>query len=113
MEYTAEKITDIIVEANAAAHKAATEYLNTHYQGDDVGACGFAWVNIWGIKGNTKLGRQMKKVFGGKEYNGAYQMWNPSGLGVQNIDVKEAGAKAAAEVLKAYGFKAYAGSRLD
>jgi hypothetical protein len=32
---------------------------------------------------------------------------------VQNIDVKEIGAKAAVEVLRKYGISAYTGSRLD
>jgi hypothetical protein len=40
-------------------------------------------------------------------------MWNPGGLGVQNIDIKEAGAEVMAELLRQAGFKAYAGSRMD
>jgi hypothetical protein len=40
-------------------------------------------------------------------------MWNPGGLGVQNIDIKERGAEALATYLKALGLTAYAGSRLD
>jgi hypothetical protein len=32
---------------------------------------------------------------------------------VQNVDTLEAGAQAAADVFKRYGFTAYAGSRLD
>ena len=49
-----------------------------------------------------------------KDWTGkAYQIWNPSKSHVQNIDIKEAGAIAAAKVLKKYGFEAYAGSRLD
>jgi hypothetical protein len=43
----------------------------------------------------------------------SFQLWNPSKWGGQNIDVKEAGARAAVAVLKKYGFKASAGSRLD
>ena len=49
-----------------------------------------------------------------KDWTGkAWQIWNPSNINVQNVDVKEAGAEAYADVMKAYGFKAYAGSRLD
>jgi hypothetical protein len=40
-------------------------------------------------------------------------MWNPSKYGCQNVDTLEAGAQAAADVFKKYGFRAYAGSRLD
>jgi len=40
-------------------------------------------------------------------------MWDPAGLPVQNIDIKEAGAYAYANYLTALGLKAYAGSRLD
>jgi hypothetical protein len=48
-----------------------------------------------------------------KSYNGSFQIWNPAGIAVQNIDTLEAGAEAAAAVFKRYGFTAYAGSRLD
>ena len=48
-----------------------------------------------------------------KSYNGSYNIWNPSNVNFQNVDCKEAGAQAAAEILKKYGFRAYAGSRLD
>ena len=42
-----------------------------------------------------------------------FDLWNPCGLHVQNIDIKEAGAEAYAKVLRNYGFDAYMGSRLD
>jgi hypothetical protein len=48
-----------------------------------------------------------------QDYTKAFQIWNPSGLSVQNVDCKEVGAQAAADVFKKYGFTAYAGSRLD
>jgi hypothetical protein len=49
-----------------------------------------------------------------KDWTGkSYQFWDPARYGGQNIDIKEAGAIAAANVLKKYGFNAYAGSRLD
>jgi hypothetical protein len=40
-------------------------------------------------------------------------MWDPAGLPVQNIDIKEAGAYALANYLTALGLRAYAGSRMD
>ena len=87
--------------------------------------CGFAWVTIYpefAHKGNTRPGRAERKEFESrmsdmgfrKDWTGkAYEMWNPSQWGGQSMDVKEAGARAAAKVLSRYGFKAYAGSRAD
>lgn len=113
MNYTVQQIKDIVAEACAAASEAAQLYFQTKLQGQDQFACGFAWVNIYGVKGNTKLGRAMKAAGIRQDYTKAFQLWNPSGHPAQNIDTKEAGAIAAAEVFKRYGFEAYAGSRLD
>jgi hypothetical protein len=55
----------------------------------------------------------MKKAGFEKNWQGAYSIWNPSGLGTQCMATKEAGAQAAAKVFKAAGFTAYAGSRAD
>ena len=110
--YTVEDIKRIVDEACDAAYKAADTYENDVMQGG-WGACGFAWVNIYGIKGNTKIGRRMKLAGVGKDYTGALQIWNPSKYPTQNVDTLEAGARAAADVFKRYGFTAYAGSRLD
>ena len=111
--YTQEDITRIITQAKEAASLAACAYLRDKYNGNDQGCCGFAWVNIYGIKGNTKLGKMFKKAGVEQDYSRAFSIWNPSGLSVQNIDTKEAGAYAAAEVFKQAGFTAYAGSRMD
>lgn len=87
--------------------------------GGDRYACGFAWTTIYPKhKGNTKAGKAerviLKQLGFEKDWTGkSYQIWNPSGSPVQNVDIKEAGAVAAANVLKKYGFEAYAGSRLD
>ena len=114
MNYTSTQIQNIIQEATDAAYKAADAFENTHFPNGGWGACGFAWVDIFGIKGNTKLGRAMKAAGVSKAYNGAYQIWNPSKYPTQNVDTLEAGARAAADVLRKHGFdKAYAGSRLD
>jgi hypothetical protein len=76
-------------------------------------ACGFAWVNIYKVKGNTKLGKMLKAAGVRQDYTKAFQIWNPADMGVQNVDTLEAGADAAAKVFQKYGFEAYAGSRLD
>ena len=113
MEYTVQQLKDIVAEAQAEASKAATKFFQDRLGGKDQYACGFAWVNIYGIKGNTKMGRNMKAAGVRQDYTKAFQLWNPSGLFVQNVDTLEAGARAAADVFKKYGFEAYAGSRLD
>lgn len=86
---------------------------------DQIGACGFAWVTVFPAnKGNTKLGKAERKVLEAlgfrKDWTGkAYECWNPAEYHGQNIDIKEAGANAAADVLRKYGFRAYSNSRLD
>ena len=113
MNYTKDQILAIVVEAEHEAKQAATKFFQEKLGGVDRYSCGFAWVDICGIKGSTKLGRAMTAAGIRKSYTGSFQIWNPSNLGVQNIDTLEAGAEAAAKVFERYGFKAYAGSRLD
>jgi hypothetical protein len=88
----------------------------TEYQkwGGDRGACGFAWVEVYVDRTNSKQAKELLKAGFKKDYKPkCLSMWNPGGLGVQNIDIKEAGAYAYANFLQALGLKAYAGSRLD
>ena len=112
-------IKEVVTEMTLAAQTAAKEYADARYEGKDGGACGFAWVEIYPAnKGNTKLGkaeRLMLHDMGFRpDWTGrAYQVWDPAKWPGQSIDVKEVGAMAAASVLKKYGFKAYAASRLD
>lgn len=114
MEYTVEQIKDIVTEAKTEARKAADTFFQTQLGGVDQYACGFAWVDIYGIKGNTKLGRAMKAAgIERSDWKKCFSIWNPSEHGAQNIDTKEAGAVAAAKVFEKYGFRAFAGSRLD
>ena len=113
MEMTVEKLQSILVEAEKAAKDAATKYFIEVLGGVDQFACGFAWVNIYDIKGNTKLGKMLKVAGIRQDYTKAFQIWNPSKFPCQNIDTLEAGARAYAKVLNNYGFTAHAGSRLD
>lgn len=110
---TPEQIPAVVQEAQDAAHQAATNYFHEVLGGRDQYACGFAWVTIHGIKGNTKLGRALKACDVRPAYGGGLQLWNPSRFGCQNVDTLYQGAEAAAQVFKKYGFTAYAGSRLD
>lgn len=113
MNYTQEQVNDIVKEAKQAARQAAYRYFMDKLGGVDQYACGFAWVNIYGVKGNTKLGKQLKAAGVRQDYTKAFQIWNPAEFGCQNVDTLEAGAEAAAKVFEQYGFTAYAGSRLD
>ncbi len=108
--YTTEYLEQLMHSACTAARDAALAFIAQH---GELGYCGFAWVNIYGVKGNTKLGKRMKAAGFDKDYTGAYSIWNPSGLGTQCMSTKEAGAAAAAAVFKAAGFTAYAGGRAD
>jgi len=107
MNYTKEQVEQIVAEAQAAAHDAAQKFFLDKLNGVDQFACGFAWVEVYGIKGSTKMGRLLKQI------DFSRKMWNPAGLYVQNIDTLYEGARAAADVLRNYGFDAYACSRLD
>ena len=99
-----------VAEAQQAAAQAAQDYIRQH--GEDW-YCGFAWVTVY-EKGSTKLGRALLKSGFKKAYGGGLQLWNPSGHGTQSMLVKEAGAAAAARVLKErLGVTVYAGGRAD
>ena len=114
MNYTQEQINNIVFEARAEADRAARTFFNTRLGGRDQYACGFAWVNIYKVKGNTKLGKMLTAAGLRKNtYDRAFQIWNPSGMHVQNVDTLLEGADAAAKVFRKYGFEAYSGSRLD
>lgn len=100
-------------EAAEAARVAAQQTYTA--LGGDKGACGFAWVNVWGVRKNSKLGQALQAAGFRKDYSGALNLWNPAKAGVQSLDILEAGAYAYAEVLKEkLGLeKVYAGSRMD
>ena len=107
---TLEDLKLIVAEAKTAARKAALAHIDEY---GELAYCGFAWVNIYGVKGNTKLGKLFKAAGVQQDYTKAYTIWNPSDLGTQCMSTKEAGAQAAADVFTRYGFRAYMGSRAD
>lgn len=119
MNYTVEQLRDIIDEARTAAAQAAQDFVadwTAKTGGNAYGEpmyCGFAWTSIYKIKGNTKLGRALTAAGVRQSYDRSFQLYNPAGWPGQSMDVKEAGARAAALVLRRYGFDAYAGSRAD
>lgn len=107
------QIPQIHAEASAAAREAAEKFFQEQLGGQDQFACGFAWVTIYKVRSNSKLGKALINVGFRKSYDGGLQLWNPSKFGCQNIDTLETGARAYADVLKRHGIEAYAGSRLD
>ncbi len=59
MNYTQEQINNIVAEAKHEAAHAARQFFMDKLKGVDQYACGFAWVNIYKVKGNTKLGKML------------------------------------------------------
>ena len=110
--FNAEVVQDACNSAEMAARVAAKAFYSKH---GDRGACGFAWVNVYGVRSNSRLGKTLQSYGFRKDYTGALCLWNPSKAGVQSVDVLEAGAEAYAEVLRTkLGLdKVYSCSRLD
>lgn len=102
------------VKALTEAQKAAQAFSNQHFGGRDGGACGFAWVDVYKVRSNSKLGKALQAVGFRKSYTGSLQLWNKWWPG-QSVDAAEQGAGAYARVLKEeLGIEnCYAGSRLD
>jgi hypothetical protein len=105
-------VQDALNEAGIQARTAAKQALQKYGDRD---ACGFAWVNVYGVRSNSKLGKALQAAGFRKDYTGSLQLWNPSRAAVQSIGILEAGAYAYAEVLKdKLGLeRVYAGSRMD
>lgn len=107
-------IADVVMNAQAAASVATKKALAN---GGDRDLCGFAWVTVLGIKGNSKIGRELLKNGFRKNFSGpGLTWWNPSGSMTQAIGAKEAGAEAAVEVLRAHfgpGVTVFYDTRLD
>ncbi len=109
---TEQLVQDACNEAGIQARTAAKVFYTKHGDRD---ACGFAWVNVWGVRSNSKLGKWLQDAGFRKDYTGALCLWNPSDYPTQSISILEAGAEAYAQVLKEkLGLdRVYAGSRLD
>jgi len=77
-------------------------------------ACGFGWVDVMVERTNSKQAQELIKAGFRKDYKPkCLSMWDPAGIPTQSISVKEAGAQAYADYLRALGLTAYAGSRMD
>jgi hypothetical protein len=110
--FDAKLVQDACEEASLEARKAAKAFFDKHGDRD---ACGFAWVTVYDVRSNSRLGKTLATFGFRKAYGGGLQLWNPSQAGVQSISILEAGADAYAKVLKdKLGLeKVYSGSRMD
>ena len=111
-DFNLEAVQDALNEAGIQARTAAKEALAKYGDRD---ACGFAWVNVYKVRSNSKLGKALQAAGFSKSYTGGLQLWNPSKAAVQSVGILEAGAEAYAQVLRdKLGLEScYAGSRLD
>jgi hypothetical protein len=101
-------------KALAAARTAAQAFSNKHFEGQDGGPCGFAWVNVYQVRSNSRMGKALSEVGFRKSYEGGLQLWNQWWPG-QSVDAADHGATAYAMVMKEeLGIEEiYSGSRLD
>ncbi len=112
MNYTADELKTIVAEAVAAGQAAGTAAYQANGN-SDWDACGFAWVSLWGIKGNTRLGKALRAAGVDQSYDRSFQIWGGRFYSGQSITIKEQACRAARDVFKRYGFDATVGSRLD
>ena len=98
-------------EALNAAITAENAFLAQH--GEPL-YCGFAWVDVFVERTNSKEAKLLKSIgFKPSWRRKCLNLWKPGGYNGQSMDVLEAGAQAYAEVLTKHGFRAYMGSRAD
>ena len=106
-----ETIAKIAGEAKLAADKAQSDHLAEH--GEDA-YCGFGWVEVYVERTNSREAKALTKMGFDKSYRRKrMDMWKPGAYNGQSMTIHEVGARAYAEVLKKYGFRAYMGSRAD
>ena len=104
-------LNQIVEEAFTAARQAEADFRARH---GEPGYCGFAWVDVYVDRTNSKQAKELIAAGFRKDYKPkCLSVWNPGGSFTQSMDIKEAGAHAFAEVLRKAGLNAYAGSRAD
>ena len=98
-------------EAEVAANLAQAAHLKQY--GEDA-YCGFAWVNVYVERSNSKEAKLLKAIGFKRDYvPKRLNLWKPGAYNGQSMTVLEVGARAYADVLQKHGFRAYAGSRAD
>jgi hypothetical protein len=114
-DVTSANIIAVVEDAKKYARANAQKYFYEKLGGVDQYACGFAWVDIYGVRSNSVAGKALIAAGFRKSYTKSLQLWNPADMAVQNIDTLEAGAEAFKEFFKMKFPEAvvYTGSRLD
>ena len=116
---TPEMVPALHEQAKQAAKTAVFDFIQDWTEktgGNEYGEpmyCGFAWVELPEMKLSTKIGKAWEKVGFKKSWSRGLTLWDPAEHRGQSMDCKEIGAQAYAEVVRAYGIKAYMGSRAD
>lgn len=113
MNHDFDTINQIFGEADVASLVESTKCFKEVFGGKDAYPCGFAWVEIYGIRANSKVGKFLAELGMRKDSYSKCFIYHSNTPNVQNMDVKYEGARAAAKVLQNYGFRAYATSRID
>jgi hypothetical protein len=105
-------IQSVVAEAFEAAHQAGNK---SYQQVGERDCCGFAWVEVFVERTNSKQAKELIAAGFKKDYKPkCLTVWNPSNLMTQSMTPKEVGADAFAEVLRnKLGLKAYSNSRMD
>lgn len=105
-------ITAVVQKAINAA-KVAGEL--SYQQVGERDCCGFAWVEVFVSRTNSKEAKELIAAGFKKDYKPkCLTLWNPAGLPTQSMTPKEAGADAMATILRdELGLKAYSNSRMD
>jgi len=102
--------------AKKVAEQQAQKELEKYPNGEPEFSCGFAWVNVYGLRKNSKLVKKFEEIgFRWNDYKkclgmSSYDILDYNG---QCIMVKEAGCEAFATACRQYGLNIFAGSRLD
>jgi hypothetical protein len=104
------QVEQAVLRGFSAAKQAAADM---HSKIGERDACGFAWVTVFDVRSNSKVGKLLAEHGFRKAYGGGLQLWDPSKHPTQSVSVLEAGASAMAKELVAAGLTAYASSRLD
>jgi len=109
-------VATIVALAGDRAHNAAeAKWREMYEEHGDMHACGFAWVSVYGVRSNSKIGKALATLgFTKSDWNKCLQLWNPGKYMGQSVDIKEEAARAYANELTALtGIECFVGSRLD
>lgn len=105
-------INEHLLKACNEADTFARSYVNDNIDKDCGGACGFAWVNVYGIRKKADKEALKQAGFSRNEYEKAWQLWVR--YYGQSVDAKASFAGAYAKALRELtNLEVYAGSRLD